>query len=54
MRLPEREAWGKAGKEKKKKKRQRSYAWLAFLTLDIFYGCYFYLFAHLFSAFLEA
>ena len=40
--------------EERQKKRECSYAWLAFLTLDIFCGCYFYLFAHLFSAFPDA
>lgn len=44
----------KVARERQRKNRQRSYAWLAFLTLDIFHGCYFYLFARLFSAFLEA
>lgn len=45
---PDREARGGG------KKKRIFYAWLAFLTPDIFHGCYFYLFAHLFSAFLEA
>lgn len=35
---------------KKKKRWRDSFAWLAFLTLDIFHSCYFYLSAHLFAA----